>query len=220
MNSPIKNADDFILAGVLFCTEEKIRQDFCLTFTTVSKNFSTEGSEPLKYLLGLLAKNFENISDRPARQFFDLLNELIDLNAIEDCLSGSSDKKIYDPEKLMSQIIDKMRLISLANRNSQVQLPDEDSKLAEVDELKVAEKTQQNERLLVGLINLTGKILQNVDAEASAKIVEQKNLIKEIFQETLFASYYQAKELGEVEIKLVQKKGSNKNKKKGASVSN
>ena len=96
----------------------------------------------MKYLLGLLAKNFENISDRPARQFFDLLNELIDLNAIEDCLSGSSDKKIYDPEKLMSQIIDKMRLISLANRNSQVQLADEDSKLAEVDELKVAEKTQ------------------------------------------------------------------------------
>jgi hypothetical protein len=44
--------------------------------------------------------------------------------------------------------------------------------------------------VLVGLINLTGKILQNVDAEASAKIVEQKELVKEIFQETLFASYY------------------------------
>ena len=74
-----------------------------------------------------------------------------------------------------------MRSISLANRSSKIQLGDENSKLAEVDELKVAETTSENERLLVGLINLTGKILQNVDAEASAKIVEEKELIKEIF---------------------------------------
>ncbi len=71
-------------------------------------------------------------------------------------------------------------------------LADEDSKLAEVDELKVAESAQENELVLVGLIKLTGKILQNVDAEASDKIVEAKDLIREIFQEFLFASYFQA----------------------------
>lgn len=90
----------------------------------------------------------------------------------------------------MSQIIDKMRAISLVSRSSKMQLTDENSTLAEVDELKVQETAADNERVLVGLINLTGKILQNVDAEASAKIVEQKELVKEIFQETLFASYY------------------------------
>ena len=62
------------------------------------------------------------------------------MNAIEDCLTDPSEK-IYDPEKLMSQIIDKMRQISLANRTSKMTLADEDSKLAEVDELKVAEST-------------------------------------------------------------------------------
>ena len=65
--SSIKNADEFILGGVLFCDEEKIRQDFCITFTALSRHFSAGEYSPLKYVLGLLAKNFENISDRPAR---------------------------------------------------------------------------------------------------------------------------------------------------------
>ena len=38
----------------------------------------------------------------------------------------------------------------------------------------MTETAAENERMLVGLINLTGKILQNVDAAASAKIVEEK----------------------------------------------
>jgi len=37
----------------------------------------------------------------------------------------------------MSQIIDKMRAISLVSRSSKMQLSDENSTLAEVDELKV-----------------------------------------------------------------------------------
>ena len=163
------------------CDEEKIRQDFGITFGALSKHWSSGQPSPLKYVLGLLAKNFENISDRPARQFFDLLNELIDLNAIDECLAEPNELKIYDPEKLMSQIIDKMRAISLVNRSQQMMLSDDNSTMAEVDALKAAETSSENERLLVGLINLTGKILQNVDAEASAKIVEEKELVKEIF---------------------------------------
>jgi hypothetical protein len=76
--SASKSANDFILRGVLFCDEEKIRQDFCVTFAALSKHWSASEESPLKYVLALLAKNFENIADRPARQFFDLLNELID----------------------------------------------------------------------------------------------------------------------------------------------
>ena len=57
--------------------------------------------------------------------------------------------------------------------------------------------------MLVGLIELTGKILQNVSPEASARIVEEKQLIKEIFHEFLFSAYYKALEIGNQEIKLV-----------------
>ena len=57
--------------------------------------------------------------------------------------------------------------------------------------------------MLIGLIELTGKILQNVSSEASARIVEEKQLIKEIFHEFLFSAYYKALEIGNQEIKLV-----------------
>ena len=52
---------------------------------------------------------------------------------------------------------------------------------AGIDEVKALESTAENERLLIGLINLTGKILHNVDAETSAKIVEQQELVKQLF---------------------------------------
>ena len=63
---------------------------------------------------------------------------------------------------------------------------------------------EEREKMLVGLIDLTGKILQNVSPEASARIVEEKQLIREIFHEFLFAAYYKALEAGKQEVKLVQ----------------
>ena len=50
------------------------------------------------YLLGLLAKNFNLISDRPAMQFFDLFNDLIALD-IEQFWEEKP--QIYDPENLL-----------------------------------------------------------------------------------------------------------------------
>ena len=55
-------------------------------------------SSALVYLLGLLGKNFSMISDKPARQFFDLFNELIDLSAEYEWL----DDQVYDPVSLLS----------------------------------------------------------------------------------------------------------------------
>ena len=43
----------------------------------------------------------------------------------------------------------------------------------EVDELKALESVAENERLLIGLILLTGKILRNVEEDVAAKIVEE-----------------------------------------------
>ena len=85
------------MGGLLFCKEEKIRLIFKHTFTALSKNFKKDDSV-LAYLLGLLGNNFTMISDKPARQFFDLFNELIDLNA----QSNITQRKLYDPELLLS----------------------------------------------------------------------------------------------------------------------
>jgi len=79
-SSAIKCTADFVIVGILECPEEKIRMDFQNTFGALAKHFSTGDNSALVFLLGLLAKNFPNISDKPARQFFDLFDELIDLN--------------------------------------------------------------------------------------------------------------------------------------------
>lgn len=56
------------------------------------------------------------------------------------------------------------------------------------------ELAAEQERLLVGLITLTGKIIAKADKEVSDRIIEEKDLIGQIFREFLFASYFQAKE--------------------------
>lgn len=56
------------------------------------------------------------------------------------------------------------------------------------------ELAADQERLLVGLISLTGKIIAKADKAVSDRIIEEKDLIGQIFREFLFASYYQAKE--------------------------
>ena len=50
----------------------------------------------------------------------------------------------------------------------------DDDKIEGVDELQAQVAAAENETLLIGLIELTGKILQNVQADASARIVEEK----------------------------------------------
>ena len=46
----------------------------------------------------MTAKNFEMITDKPARQFFELLNTLIDLNAELDAEAAAEVAKVYNPE--------------------------------------------------------------------------------------------------------------------------
>ena len=69
------------------------------------------------------------ISDRPARQFFDLFNELIALNAELNWMEG----EIYDPEDLIRQINGKINAIQEANRAKKITVVDEEeSKEAKV----------------------------------------------------------------------------------------
>jgi hypothetical protein len=54
--------------------------------------------------MGVLARNFSLISNKPSRQFFDLFNKLIDLKAQIDALQGGADESeaIYNPEELLN----------------------------------------------------------------------------------------------------------------------
>jgi hypothetical protein len=52
------------------------------------------------------------------------------------------------------------------------------------------EQAVEKERLMVGLIQLTGKIITKVDQALSEKIVKDKDLINEIFKEFLFSSVF------------------------------
>jgi hypothetical protein len=46
---------------------------------------------------------------------------------------------------------------------------------------------------MIGLVQLTGKIIAKVDKTLSEKIVEEKDLINEIFKEFLFSSVFNTK---------------------------
>ena len=57
-----KNLDtpenNFVLSGLLFCPEEKIRMDFQNTFASLSLHFSSGENSALSYFLGVVAGNF------------------------------------------------------------------------------------------------------------------------------------------------------------------
>ena len=45
---------------------------------------------------------------------------------------------------------------------------------------------------MTGLISLTGKIINKADKVVSDRIIQEKDLIGQIFREFLFASFYEA----------------------------
>ena len=79
----------------------------------------------------------------------------------------------YDPETLLSQIIDK---ITGSQGTSSVE-----SAEAQVDEVAVAEIAASRERLLVGLITLARKLIQTADSEVSSRVIQERNLIDLLF---------------------------------------
>ena len=164
----IANAEQLILAG-LFCHEEKVRQDFAAAFESIAIKILNNEQNPLNYVLGLLAKNFSQISSKPSRQFFDLFNSLIDLKAHRDSLDGvtSDASAIYNPEDLLSQIIDKIKAQQRQKQESASAGVEE----TEEDEVKAMEIAAEQERLLVGLITLTGKIIAKADKAVSDRII-------------------------------------------------
>lgn len=86
----------------------------------------------------------------------------------------------------------------------------------EEDDIFAKEKAEISEKFRIGLINLMCKIITKVEASVSIKIVQEKDLIQEIFREFLFASFYEQDQPASDKhshIKLSEKK-----KKKSAGV--
>ena len=78
------------------------------------------------------------------------------------------------------------------------------------------ELAAEQERLLCGLVTLTGKIIAKADKSVSDRIIQEKDLIGQIFKEFLFASYFTAQKesSGSDSIVIQQQKGSRNDKKK------
>lgn len=85
---------------------------------------------------------------------------------------------------MLGLIIDKIKEYNkLASESSQ----DEES---EVDPAVA----QEQENIYIGLIQLTGKIIDNFDISFSEHMIEDKKLIDEIFVKFLFASVFKKEE--------------------------
>ena len=169
------SAEDLILSGLVFCPEEKIRQDFCSGLTALVKSIDREKrQETQRYFMGILGSNFLEVAERPCSQYFDLFNELIDLQALQDALvedaeffeAAGDGAKNYNPETLLNQIIDK--ILESQSRSKDISA---NSLNIQDDEILSAERAASKERLLVGLITLTQKIIQTGDKEVSDRVI-------------------------------------------------
>lgn len=113
-------------------------------------------------MIKVLSANFSQISDFPCVQFFELYNELIDLFYAKQALSHKSEEtQIFDPEVLLSYIIDKIR----SEKQTSSTADDEE------DDIFAKEKAELNEKFRIGLIQLLCKIITKVEAHVSEKIV-------------------------------------------------
>lgn len=181
---------------MIFCPEEKIRQDFNQGIQALAKSFDIDKRQKvLSFLLGILGKNFIRVPEQTCSQYFDLFISLIDLSVMHGSLRGEQtgdqeSNATYEPATLLAQLIDKI----IASQKQQKALKSIGSQgegdQAAADEAAQAIIAANKERLLVGLITLTRKIIQTADKEVSDKIILEKNLIDLIFKQFLFVSYF------------------------------
>jgi len=125
-----------ILTGLL-SSEERVRVDFQQSLSVIARSVNEGDNNALFLVLGILAKNFSTISNKPSRQYFVLFDQLIDLKALRDEIAGDSaadSNEIYNPEDLLNQIIDKIK-----QQQSLKQDLGADSASPEIDEVRALE---------------------------------------------------------------------------------
>lgn len=115
----IDDPEQFVLSGLLYCPHERIREEFKSSFSCLARkltHISGVKTTPLAFLLKLLSGKFSIISDYPCKQFFELFCEIIDLHFIVDKISDSK-TNVFNPELLLSQIIDKIKTYNKASQS-------------------------------------------------------------------------------------------------------
>lgn len=102
-------AHDFILSGLVFCPEDKIKTDFYHGIRSLAKSFDIQKRHLVQtYFMGILGKNFQQVSEMPCGQYFDLFIDLIDLSAMHAGLVDELSEKPpgmdtnYEPEALLA----------------------------------------------------------------------------------------------------------------------
>ena len=95
------------------------------------------------------------------------------MKAIRDDLLGEAagdSSAVYNPEDLLNQTIDK---IKQHQKDKQQESQGDD----DMDEETAMEIAADQERMIVGLITLTGKIIAKADKAVSDRIIAEKDLI-------------------------------------------
>lgn len=206
----IESGKDFIIQGLLICTEDKIRQDFKNSLNALCQNLFKDDQNALAFVLNSLANNFSEISNRPCAEFFDLFNTLIDQQSRRDDLArdlgGEGElQAFFDPEDLLNQIIARFKV---SQQQVGLQGDQDDDNDGNLDD-----QAEEKEKLMIGLIQLTRKIIARADSQVTDRVIVEQDLISQIFKEFLFASYFAALDASNLDIKLTQK--SRKSKKSG-----
>lgn len=104
----ISSCDELLLLGLLYCPQDKTREEFKQSLSCLARKLRDGATTPLDYLLRLLSANFARISDYPCKQFFELFCELIDQYFLAKTVGNVSQEQVFNPENLLSVIIDKI----------------------------------------------------------------------------------------------------------------
>lgn len=108
-------SEEFLLAGLLFCPYETVREEFKQSLGALCRKLPGKEDSttitPLAYTLKLLGSNFSLISEYPCRQYFELFCELLDKYFLESKLGGAlaAGDKVIDSEALLSAVIGRIR---------------------------------------------------------------------------------------------------------------
>lgn len=194
------NAEDLVLAGLLRCPYETVREEFKESLGALCRRPAGEGASEgfgaLEFTLRLLSQNFSVISKYSCQQFLELFSELLDLYCQQKDALASKGPQVIDPEALLSSVIDQ---ISAENQRASRARAE-----GQMGEVGADTARTGSSGLFLGLITLAGKILDNFGGRESAvneqqelkSLEQQKGLIDEIFTRFLFSVVFAVDDQG------------------------
>lgn len=114
------DTDQFVLAGLLYCPYETVREEFRQCLAAICRRApdqaQPEKTKPLDFILKLLSVNFSLISEYPCKQYFELFCELLDKHFLEvaskrqlNSQDAGTTGQVIDSEALLSTVIERIR---------------------------------------------------------------------------------------------------------------